>query len=127
MRIVTPNDIAKPASNYAQGMVHTAGADRLIISGQVGMRPDGTLAQGMRAQMEQCWRNFLGVVRGAGFERQHVAKIVMYVTEPGQIQLFREIRDKYLEGHLCASTFLQVAGLARSDFLCELEGEAVKE
>lgn len=127
MKALNPDTIVKPASSYAQGVVHKASAERLIISGQVGVAPDGRVEKGTRAQMERSWSNLLAVLKAAGFERKHLAKITVFVTEPGQVGLYRDLRDKALEGHLCAATYLQVAGLATPDFLVEIEAEAVKE
>ena len=42
------------------------------------------------------------------------------------LDLARQVRDTALQGHLCAATYLQVAGLASPEFLVEIEAEAVK-
>jgi 2-iminobutanoate/2-iminopropanoate deaminase len=117
----------KPASNYAQAVLHGANAQRLVISGQVGITADGKLLEGMDAQLRQCWANLFAVMKAAGFEKKHLVKTVIYVTQPGQVALSRRIRDEALEGLLTASTFIQCAGLASPDLLCEIEGEAVMD
>ena len=127
MRTVSPADVVKPASSYVQGVVHKSTAERLVISGQVGAAPDGRIEKGTRAQMERAWTNLLGVLKAAGMERRNLVKITVFMTEPGQVGLYREMRDKHLAGHLCAATYLQVAGLATPDYLVEIEAEAVKE
>ena len=125
--IINPDTIAKPASNYAQGVVHAAGAERLVISGQIGVRLDGTIEAGMEAQMDRAWSNLMAVVVGAGFQRTDIVKVTIFVTEAGRTALYRQLRDKYMAGHTCAATYLQVAGLASPDFLVEIEAEAVRE
>ena len=127
MKILNPGSIVKPASAYAQGVTLANSGERLIISGQVGMAPDGRLETGMRAQMERCWSNVFAIVAAAGFQTRHLAKCVVYVTEPGQTPLYREVRDTALAGHVCAMTYVQVAGLAAPGLLVEIEAEAVKE
>lgn len=127
MKLINPDDIAKPASNYAQGVLHRAGAERLVISGQVGVRPDRSIEQGLEAQLSRAWSNLFRVLRAAGFEKHHLVKITIFVTEPGAVAISRSVRDRMLEGHVCASTYLQVAGLASPDYLVEIEAEAVKE
>ena len=126
MRLVNPDAVAKPASNYAHGVVHAAGAERLVISGQVGVRLDGSMADGVEAQAEQAWTNLLAVVEAAGFERGHLVRVMTYVTEPGQVAVCRTVRDRVLEGHCCANTYIEVAGLAAPGWLVEIEAEAVK-
>lgn len=127
MKIVNPDDVVKPASNYAQGIVHAAGAERIVVSGQLGVRPDGTIEDGLEAQMERAWSNVFGVMRAGGFAREHLIRATIYVTVPGQVAVYRRVRDKMLEGHLCANTYIEISALAAPDFLVEIEAEAVKE
>ncbi len=126
-REIQPADIAKPRSNYAAGLVHSAGGERLVVSGQLGIRPDGTLEPTIEGQMERAFRNVLAVVSAAGFATTDIVLIRVYVTEPGLTTLYRETRDRMLGGHKCTSTFLQIAGLAGPEFKVEIEAEAVKE
>jgi 2-iminobutanoate/2-iminopropanoate deaminase len=123
---INPAGAPKPASNYAQAIVHGAGR-RIVISGQVGVTIDGKIVEGMDAQLRQCWHNLFAVLEGAGFRREQLVKTVIFVTEPGHVALSRRIRDEMLDGLLVASTFVQVAGLAAAEFKCEIEGEAVED
>jgi 2-iminobutanoate/2-iminopropanoate deaminase len=125
--VINPDTIVKPASAYAQAVLlpATAGA-RLVISGQVGIAPDGRLETGTRAQMVRCWSNLAAVLTAAGFGIKDLVKVTVFVTEPGQTALYRDLRDQALKGHLCAATYVQVAGLASPDFTVEIEAEAVK-
>lgn len=122
-----PDDIVKPASNYVQGVTHEAGGKRLIVSGQIGMTPGGKIEAGMQAQMERCWTNIFAVLHAAGFDKRHLVKVTVFVTEPGATPLYREVRDRMLEDHKCAATYLQIAGLAHPDLKVEIEAEAVKD
>lgn len=127
MKFINPDTIVKPASKYSQAVKLKTAKRRLVISGQVGMKPDGTMETSTRAQMERAWTNLVAVLADAGFEKTHLVKITVFVTEPGQTGLYREIRDRALAGHCCAATYLQVAGLASPDMKVEIEAEAVKE
>ena len=68
-----------------------------------------------------------GVLRAAGFEKRHLVKVTIFVTERGSVGVFRDVRDRMLDGHLCACTYLEIAGLAAPQLLVEIEGEAVKD
>jgi 2-iminobutanoate/2-iminopropanoate deaminase len=125
-RFVNPAGIAAPNSQYSHGVEHGPGR-RLVIAGQVGLRPDGTLAEGLDAQLGQCWDNLIAVLRAAGMDVTDLVKVTIFVTVPNAIAVSRRIREQKLNGHAPAATFVQVAGLARPDFLAEIEGEAVKE
>lgn len=127
MRAINPDGVVKPASNYAQAVVHAAGAERIVISGQLGLKPDGTLEAGLEAQMERAWLNIFAILDAAGFTKQHLIRATIYVTEPGQVLVYRSVRDRMLEGHLCANTYIEISQLAAPEFLVEIEAEAVKE
>ena len=127
MKALNPDGAPKPASDYVQCVIHSANAERIVISGQVGVRPDGTIVEGLEAQTEQVFQNIFAVLENTGFKREHLVKIVAYCTEPGTVAVFRDVRDRVLEGHLCASTYLEISGLAAPQFMIEIEGEAVKE
>ena len=127
IRRLDPDGVVKPASNYVQAVVHAAGAERIVISGQLGLRPDGTLEDGMEAQMERAWMNVFAIMAAAGFEKKHLVKATVFVTEPGQVATYRRVRDKMMDGLKAANTYIQVAGLAAPQFLVEIEAEAVKD
>ncbi len=127
MKAFNPDNAPKPGSHYAQCVVHGANAERIVVSGQVGIASDGTIRDGLAAQTEQCFKNIFAVLEGAEFKREHLVKIVAYVTQPGQVAVFRDVRDRMMGGHLCASTYLELSGLAAPQFLVEIEAEAVKE
>jgi 2-iminobutanoate/2-iminopropanoate deaminase len=126
-RLLNPPAIAAPSSRYSHGVEHGVIGRRLVISGQVALRPDGTLAEGIEAQLGQCWDNLIAVLQEAGMEVTDLVKATIFVTVPDAIAASRRIREEKLKGHAPAATFLQVAGLARPDFLAEVEGEAVRE
>jgi 2-iminobutanoate/2-iminopropanoate deaminase len=126
LRKINPADFPRPASNYSQGVVHKAGAERLVLSGQVGVRPDGTTVEGLDGQMRQAFANFLAVLKAAGFAPTDVVKVTVYTTRPA-LQEFRRAREAALGPHAPAATYLEVAGLADPAYMVEIEGEAVKE
>jgi 2-iminobutanoate/2-iminopropanoate deaminase len=95
---IDPDTIVKPASKYAQGVLIKNERKRLLISGQVGLRPDGVMEKTIRAQFERAWSNLFEVLHAAGFKKKHLVKVTIYVTEPGQTAVFREIRDRLMEG-----------------------------
>ena len=97
-RFFNPAAVAAPASNYSHGVEHAAGARRLLVSGQVGVRPDGSLADGFEAQAAVAFDNLLAVVAEAGMAASDLVKITAFATEPGQVAAFRTVRDRKLGG-----------------------------
>ena len=127
MKAVNPDGVVKPASNYAQAVVHAAAAKRIVISGQLGLRPDGTLEDGLEAQMERAWSNIFAILQSQGFSKTSLVRATIYVTQPGQVAVYRAVRDRMLDGHLCANTYIEISALAAPEFLVEIEAEAVKD
>jgi len=126
-RFFNPRTTARPSSKFSHGVVHSARARRLVIAGQVGVLVDGTIPPDLETQMQTAWDNLFAVLAEAGMGVTDLIKITAFVTVPGSVNLYRRIRDQRLLGHRPAATYLEVVGLARPEFLFEIEGEAVVE
>ena len=126
-RSVHPPEFAAPFSRSSLGTVHgLAGGRRLIVSGQIGMRPDGAMVDGLEGQWEQAFANLAAVLRAANMTPANVVKIVAFCRVPRTISVFRAARDRFFVADPPpASTYLEVTGLAGPGCLCEIEGEAV--
>ena len=46
-KLLNPETVSRPASRFSQAVAHGPAAKRLLISGQVGARPDGTVVDGI--------------------------------------------------------------------------------
>jgi enamine deaminase RidA (YjgF/YER057c/UK114 family) len=119
-----PDSIAPPFSNYAHGVEAPGAARWLYISGQVGVRPDGAMAEGAEAQMEQAWRNLLAILADADMGPENLVKVTSLLTRREDIVLSRQVRERMLGGVQTAATLAIVAGLAHPDWLVEIEAVA---
>ncbi|MCC5979622.1 MAG: RidA family protein [Salinarimonas sp.] len=122
-----PPTIHAPASSYSHGASHALSGRRLVISGQIGVDPQGNVAEGVDAQLDLAWSNLLTVLRAADMDVRHLLKVTVFSTLPDTVMNFRASRDKALQGHAPATTYLQVAGLAAPGLLVEIEAEAVRD
>jgi 2-iminobutanoate/2-iminopropanoate deaminase len=122
-----PPTIHTPASSYSHGATHALTGRRLVISGQIGVDSSGKVADGVDAQLDLAWVNLLTVLRAADMDIRHLLKVTVFSTLPDTVMNFRASRDKALQGHAPATTYLQVAGLAAPDLLVEIEAEAVRD
>ena len=119
-----PPTLHPPFSAYSLGM-EVSGVERwLHLSGQVGVKKDGSVPPGAEGQMEECWAKIFAILESAGMDRGNMIKVTGFVTRPEDIGLFRQVRDRLLEGHEPASTLVVVAGLANPDWLVEIEATA---
>ncbi len=124
--IYNPSSVAPPLGRYSHGVEVPAGARWLYISGQVGIQPDATLADGIEAQAAQAWANLVAILEAAEMSLADVVKVTSFLTHPDYIQAYRDARDRLEWSQNPASTLLIVAGLARPAMLIEIEAIAAK-
>lgn len=122
----TPKSIAAPSSPYSHAVEVPAGARTLHISGQIGIKPDGSAAEGIEAQVEQAWKNLVAILEEAGMGVEDIVRTTTFVTKPDYVAATRPVRAKYLGDLKPASTMLVVAALARPELFFELEAMAAK-
>ncbi|MDJ0824887.1 MAG: Rid family hydrolase [Rhodobacter sp.] len=119
-------DAAPPSfSDYAQAVETPPGARLLHVSGQVGARPDGTLAEDPEAQHEQAWRNVFAILAAADMGPTDIVDVLAIVTDPAGVPIFRKVRDRMLKGHLACSTLL-ISGLASPAWKVEIAVTAAR-
>lgn len=121
-----PPGVAPPSSAYTHGVRVDNATSWLHVSGQIGTHPDGRLAGDTAQQMEVCWQRIIAVLADAGMRTSNIVKVTAYLTNPEEVGLYREIRDRMLGGHLTASTLLIVSGLADPNWTVEIEAIAAK-
>ncbi|MBL6946480.1 MAG: RidA family protein [Rhodospirillales bacterium] len=126
MRSINPSSVHPPVAAYAHAVEVPAQAKRLIVSGQLGLRPDGSLPESAEDQAEQAWRNMLAIFDEAGYQLEDMARLRIYVTDARDLPAIRIVRDRFLGNHRPASTLVVVAGLTKPEFLYEMEAEAVR-
>lgn len=114
-----------PASRYSQAALIEGEGRRLVISGQIGLRPDGTTVAEPEDQMAQALDNLAAVLAAHGMGVANLVKMTVFLTDASQIPAWRRRRDAFLGSHAPTSTLLIVAGLASPAFAVEVEGEAV--
>jgi 2-iminobutanoate/2-iminopropanoate deaminase len=122
-----PDTLPAPASRYSHLALAEGATRRLEISGQVGLYPDGTLAEGLAAQLEAALANVDRALVSAGMDRSNLMKITIYLTDPSAeaVVLYRAVRDAWVgSSEAPAATLLVVAGLASPAWLVEVDAIA---
>lgn len=118
-----PPTVHKPGS-YSHAVLVRDASRRLVISGQVGTAPDGRIAEGGEAQIDQALANLGAILAAHGMAPANLVKVTVFLTDPALIGPWRERRGAWMGEHRSASTLLIVAGLADPRFLVEVEAEA---
>lgn len=120
LNAITTAEAPRPFSNYSQAIAVDAGARYVFVSGQVGATLAGEIPTDARHQHELAWQNVLAILKAAGMDERNIVDAHVYITEPGHIPLYRETRDRMLNGHRPAATLLVVAGLADPRLVVEV-------
>ena len=122
MRFMNPSAIAKPGG-YSH-VVEITGPGRIVyIAGQLGLKPDGSIAGDFRAQAVQAFDNLKSALAAVGATFDDVVKLNNYLIDiPANLGIYREVRDKYVNVKAPpASTTIGIPALARPDALYEVE------
>lgn len=128
IRLWNPGNMPQPGSRYSHCALVSGATRRLEISGQVGLRPDGTLPDGLAAQLDQALANVDAALAAAGMRRANLLKLTVYLTENSAeaVATYRARRDAWVGAATPpAATLLIVAGLASPSLLCEVDAVAM--
>jgi 2-iminobutanoate/2-iminopropanoate deaminase len=111
-RHIETSDAPKPFSNYSQAVEVSAGGRLVHLAGQVGVTLDGQIPEDEYLQHELAWRHVLAILKSQGMSARNLIDCHVFITNPQSVGLYREVRDRMLEGAKPAATLLIVAGLA---------------
>jgi 2-iminobutanoate/2-iminopropanoate deaminase len=120
-----PKGVHTPGSRYSHVAIVREADRRLVISGQIGVTPDGTVLEGGPAQIQQAIANLRAILTANNLGPGNIVKLGVFLTDPALIPVWRAEREGFLGTHAPASTLLIVAGLADPRFVFEIEAEAI--
>ena len=122
-----PPGMRPPGGNYTHSIEIAPGARWLYVAGQTGVDPDGNVPDGIEAQSDIAFSNMVKVLEASGFGLEDVVFMKSFLTRREDRDGYQKVRSKYWGDIKPASTFLLVQGLARPEFLVEVEAVAAKE
>jgi len=119
-----PQNVHQPVGFYTH-QVEISGNERLLVlSGQVGMREDGTVPENPLEQLELAFDNILHNLHAANMDVKDILKLTYFVVGEIDTAKRREIITAKLQGHKPCNTFLYVAELASPIYKVEVEALA---
>jgi enamine deaminase RidA (YjgF/YER057c/UK114 family) len=122
-----PQEIHAPLGSYSH-QVEIRGNERmLVISGQVGMRNDGSMPEDTLEQMEVAFENIVQNLHAANMEIKDIIKLTTFLVGEVDTERRRELMQSFLDGHQPTSTLLYVAGLASPAYKVEIEAWASRK
>jgi 2-iminobutanoate/2-iminopropanoate deaminase len=122
--MMTPQAVSVPAAppqneTYSQAVRL---GDVIYVSGQLGARPDKTLADSFPEQVRQAIENIRTILEAANSSLSLVAKVNIYVTDFSRLREMNEVYAQYFT-HRPAKTTVEVSRLDKGA-LIEIEAVA---
>ena len=89
---VAPDIVHPPFARYSHASVVQSDAKLIFTSGQLGIRPDGTIPVDVEAQAELAFGNIASILQAAGAGVEHIVRLNSYVTGREHLQGYMRIR-----------------------------------
>ena len=118
-----PQDVHEPLGSYSH-QIEISNEHLLVISGQVGMRQDGTIPDDPFEQIDLAFENIFRNLRAANMDVKDIIKLTYYLVGEIDTAKRREVVLSKLQGHQPCSTLLYVAALANPAFRVEIDAWA---
>lgn len=112
---------------YSHGVDVPPGSRLLMISGQIGIDPQGKAAEGFVAQCQQTMANVEAMLAVAGMQVSDLVKVTYYLTRAADLPDLTTLRQqRWASATPPAVTTLVVSALARPELLIEIEAMAAR-
>ena len=111
--------------HYSQAVMTTG--NMLFVSGQIPLVPATMqiVEGGVKEQTERSLRNLFTIVEDAGFTKQNIAKVTIFIKNMDDFGSINEIYADFMGDHRPARAVVEVARLPK-DVLVEIDCIAVK-
>lgn len=121
--IIATDHAPQAIGPYSQA---TAFESLVFCSGQIPLRPDGSLEEGdVTAQTQQVLTNLKAVLEAAGSSLAHVLKTTVFLADMNEFQAMNAVYSQFFVENPPARSTIQVARLPR-DVRVEIEAVAIR-
>lgn len=125
LRKFNPTGVSAPQF-YSHGVEVQPTQRLLFISGQVGIRPDGSVAEGIAEQTRVAIQNLQAVLAAAQMDVADIVKSTIYLTDESLFEGFAAAGAPLVSSPPPATTLVYVKALASPALLVEIEAIAAK-
>ena len=119
-----PDSVHQPLGLYSHVAVVPSGTRLLFLSGQVGVRPDGSVGKTIAEQADQTFANTIALLSAHGLKASDIIKLTTFMVTGQDGEAVRDARRKYLGSHRPASTAVYVSQLVDPRWYVEVEAVA---
>ena len=121
MKRINPEGVAGPFATYSHGIEVTSPNRIVFGAGQTGVAADGTTGDGIEEQARLTWENVKAVLAEANMTIANIVQLNMILVDRDDRVAAMAVRDEYLGDHRPASTLMFISGLARPEWLIEID------
>jgi enamine deaminase RidA (YjgF/YER057c/UK114 family) len=126
LSFTNPPTVHAPAGSYSHTARVPAHTELVFLSGQVGVRPDGTTPPTLAEQADQAFANVVHLLAAHGLRPTEIVKLTLFIVAGQDIQVVRNARVKHLGEHRPTSTVVFISQLADPKWFVEVEAVAAK-
>lgn len=120
---ISATDAPQPVGGYAQALEVAETRRLLFISGQIPVRPDGSVPSTFAGQARQAWANVEAQLRAAGMSLGNLVKVTIFLSDRAHSLENRTVRQEVLGDREIALTVV-ITGIFDATWLLEIEAIA---
>lgn len=121
-----PPNVCPPLGLYSHIAKVPPNTELFYISGQLGVRKDGTCPDNIGDQADLIFSNIIEILKSQGLAASDIVKLQTYMVEGHDGQKVRTARIKYLGNHRPISTAIYVSALVSPEWFVEIDVIAAK-
>ncbi|WP_136658766.1 RidA family protein [Nitratireductor sp. XY-223] len=111
--------------SYAQCVAVSGHTRTVYVSGQIPVRPDGTVPETFTEQAEQAWANVEAQLKAAGLGLENIVRHTTYLSDRRYRDENSAVRRAVLKDNRPALTVI-ITGIFNEAWLLEIEAVAVQ-
>jgi enamine deaminase RidA (YjgF/YER057c/UK114 family) len=119
-----PQNVHQPLGSYSHQIEIKGNERMLVLSGQVGMRQDGTVPDDPLEQLDVAFENIFRNLQAAKMSVKDIIKLTYFLVGEIDTAKRRELVASRLQGHAPCSTLVYVAALASPIYKVEIDAWA---
>ena len=126
IRLMNPAAVHAPLGLYSHTVAVPAGTELVFLSGQLGVRPDGSTPPTIEEQADQVFANIIALLAAHGLGATDIVKLTTFIVAGHDGDAVRAARLKHLGPHRPASTAVFVPQLVDAAWFVEVDAVAAK-
>jgi enamine deaminase RidA (YjgF/YER057c/UK114 family) len=121
-----PAGVHAPLGLYSHAVTVPEGTELVFLSGQLGVRPDGSVPATIAGQADQVFGNIVDLLKAHGLDAASIVKLTTFIVAGHDGGAVRTARLKHLGSHRPASTAVFVSQLVDPAWFVEVEAIAAR-